>query len=96
MTVYVDNAAIFAKVGRYNTTWFHLWADTENELHEFALKLGLRRSYFQGPPKHRIWHYDITASKRPLAIRLGAIEVEAGHLETHPASGQFRKLHESE
>lgn len=51
----------------------HLIADTNEELHEFAAKLGMRRAWFQtdGDP-----HYDLTASKRAAAVRLGAVELE--------------------
>jgi hypothetical protein len=52
----------------------HLIADTNEELHEFAAKLGMRRAWFQkvtsGP------HYDLTASRRSVAVRLGAVELE--------------------
>jgi hypothetical protein len=50
----------------------HLTADTLEELHEFALRLGLRRTYFQDHPRHP--HYDITEGRRKLAVRLGAVE----------------------
>ena len=82
MAVYVDDASIAARVanGRvaHDSRWSHLFADTQEELHEFAAKLGLRRSHFQpgrsrgdgSPSPH--WHYDLTAGKRQQAIRLGA------------------------
>lgn len=99
MTVYVDNAQIQATVGRWNTKWSHMWADTQEELHEFANRLGLKRAYFQAPTekqpfKNRLWHYDVTESKRITALKMGAQHVEAGDLTTHPASGQYKKLHE--
>jgi hypothetical protein len=87
VTVYVDDASIRALVpnGRvvHDSRWSHLFADTQQELHEFAEKLGLRRSYFQpgrprgdgSPSPH--WHYDLTAGKRQQAIRLGARPVTA-------------------
>jgi hypothetical protein len=52
----------------------HLITDGPNEeLHAFAARLGLKRSWFQtdGDP-----HYDLTAGKRRQAVRLGAIELE--------------------
>ena len=82
MAVYVDDASIAARVanGRVvcDSRWSHLFADTQQELHAFAAKLGLRRSYFQpgrsrgdgSPSPH--WHYDLTAGKRAQAIRFGA------------------------
>jgi hypothetical protein len=47
MTVYVDNSNIAATVGRHASRWSHLTADDKEELHAFAARLGLRRSYFQ-------------------------------------------------
>lgn len=88
MTVYVDNIRIPAKVARFDARWSHLIADTQEELHAFAARLGLRRSYFQDPtvngkPKAppgtlaaENWHYDVTESKRQAAIRLGAVAVD--------------------
>ncbi len=81
MTVYVDDSQIPATVpndrARHSSQWSHLFADTEAELHAFAARLGLRRSYFQpGRPladkPSPFWHYDVTAGKRMQAIRLGA------------------------
>lgn len=85
MTVYVDDSAIQATVGRRSARWSHLFADTREELHEFAARLGLRRDWFQDPcvdgkpfpakpgsPHAEMWHYDVTAGKREQAIRLGA------------------------
>lgn len=81
MTVYIDDSFIPARVGRLTSKWCHLFADTQEELHEFAQKLGLRRSWFQpgrplanGKPSH-LWHYDVTEGKRAQAVRMGAREV---------------------
>ena len=46
-------------------------ADTVEELHAFAKKLGLEREWFQN--KKGVPHYDITANKRTEAIHKGAI-----------------------
>jgi hypothetical protein len=82
MTVYVDDAGIRAGVrngGRvHRSRWSHLTADTPDELHAFAARLGLRREWFQpGRPRGEgtpgpLRHYDVTAGKRALAIRMGA------------------------
>lgn len=85
MTVYVDDFGMPARVGGINGRWSHLIADSRDELHEFAARLGLRREWFQDPvvngkpprpaPGSRhaeAWHYDVTQSKRQLALRLGA------------------------
>jgi hypothetical protein len=53
----------------------HLIADTLEELHRLAESIGLKREWFQisnsGLP-----HYDLTESKRVLAINGGAIALE--------------------
>ncbi len=72
MTVYVDHAAIPATIGGYRPAkWSHLMADTVEELHEFAVKIGLRREWFQDHP--RFPHYDVTESRRKIALANGAI-----------------------
>lgn len=52
----------------------HMVADTLPELHEMADRIGVARRWFQGPPHHDP-HYDISLSKRTLAVRYGAREV---------------------
>lgn len=47
-----------------------MWADTEEELHEIADKIGLKRQWFQTGTI--INHYDLVRSKRKMAIQLGA------------------------
>jgi len=77
-TIYVDDMQMPARVGRLTAKWSHLFvapATDLEELHAFAARLGLRRSWFQGPPAHRHPHYDVTSSKRALAIKLGATPV---------------------
>jgi hypothetical protein len=61
MTVYLDSMG-------------HLRADSREELHAFAERVGLRRSWFQDRP--RLWHYDILSQRlRARAVRLGAVLV---------------------
>lgn len=69
MAVYVDDA-IWPMGGR---RWCHLLADDVAELHRFAAQLGVKLSSYQGPPRTKKPHYDITAFERDRAIRLGAI-----------------------
>ena len=66
MTVYVDEEGIRWR-GR---EWCHLVADSLDELHAFAAKLGLRRSWFQS--KTHYPHYDVTMAVRTRALALGA------------------------
>ncbi|WP_050514213.1 MULTISPECIES: DUF4031 domain-containing protein [Streptomyces] len=81
MAVYVDEIQDWTWIakarGLRHTHWCHLTADSEEELHAFAVRLGLRRAWFQkkGPRDYR-WHYDIVPSKRDQAVRLGAQEVD--------------------
>ena len=53
MTVYVDDAYIPAKVknrGRsVSARWCHMTADSTEELHAMADRIGLRRSWVQNP-----------------------------------------------
>jgi hypothetical protein len=84
--IYVDDASIPAEVKNgsvtHNSTWSHMWADTQEELHEFAVgKLGLLRSYFQpgtpiGGRPSAFWHYDLASGKRAQALALGAEPVD--------------------
>lgn len=54
----------------------HLTTDGPlEELHAFALRIGLKRSWFQ--EHHIAPHYDLTPGKRRAAILEGAVEVSA-------------------
>jgi hypothetical protein len=68
MAVYVDNMRTVWR-GRL---WCHLVADSIEELHEFAKRLGMKRKWFQHTASYP--HYDITVEVRVLALELGAIE----------------------
>lgn len=90
MTVYVDE--VKHRFGRM--IMCHLWADSLDELHAFAAKLGLKRSWFQCPPKASWEHYDISLSLKAKALALGAqLTDKYGPLE-HEArnKGDQRKL----
>jgi hypothetical protein len=58
----------------------HLVADTPEELHAMADKIGMQRKWFQSFAKARRPHYDISEPKRKLAVQFGAIEVDAPRL----------------
>ena len=88
MSIYVDaifewtagyrgkDSAQAARVGtRHGHRWCHLFADEADceELHAFAAKLGMRRSWFQGD------HYDLVPPRRARAVALGAVEVDRAH-----------------
>jgi hypothetical protein len=55
----------------------HLFADTEEELHEMARRLGLKRMWFQPQKGNSVAHYDITPKKRQRAVATGAQELGA-------------------
>jgi hypothetical protein len=73
VTVYVDDWRQQATVGPVTGRWSHLTADSDDELHRFAGRLGLRREWFQDhhrdPTRH---HYDVTEPTRLRAIEAGA------------------------
>ncbi len=73
MSVYVDDAVTLWRGQR----WAHLMADTLDELHAMAARLGIPRRAFQ----HRTSgsHYDVTAALRTQAIALGAIAISRHH-----------------
>lgn len=51
----------------------HMVADSLDELHKMANLIGLKRQWFQADGVRP--HYDISMSKRALAIQLGALSV---------------------
>jgi len=65
----------------------HMLADTLDELHAMADRIGVARRWFQD---HRTPHYDVCASKKALAIQFGAIEIGYGS-EDHRAVMQKAK-----
>ena len=77
MSAYVD-PLFKVPAGRGAWKWgeaCHLVADSLDELHAFAKRLGLAGEWFQarkGAP-----HYDLTAGRRILAVKFGAKELTA-------------------
>ena len=63
--VYVDDM----KAGFRNMIMCHLFADSDEELMDFAKRLGLKPAW-----KHND-HFDISQSKRKLAVEIGAKEI---------------------
>lgn len=76
MSVYVDHP--LWPYGRMKMC--HMIADTLDELHAMADKIGISRRWFQGPPKHKTPHYDICKSRRAFAVQHGAKEVTSREL----------------
>ncbi len=74
MSVYVD--PLHPTLRNYKWRWpqgCHLIADSEDELHTFAARLGLKRAWFQGDGT--MPHYDLSPNKRNQAVRMGAYEI---------------------
>jgi len=69
MSVYVDDAVTLWRGQR----WAHLMADTLDELHSMAARLGMPRRAFQD--KRSGAHYDVNEALREEALRLGAIAI---------------------
>lgn len=61
-----------AGYGRY--VMCHMIADSDDELHAMAERIGVARHWHQSPPRHDS-HYDIALSKRALATDAGAVEI---------------------
>ncbi|WP_083253631.1 DUF4031 domain-containing protein [Pandoraea sp. ISTKB] len=70
MTVYVDDMR--APYGRM--LMCHMLADSDEELHEMASRIGVARRWHQKSDTPHS-HYDICMSKRAIAVKLGAVEV---------------------
>lgn len=72
MPVFVDTMR--APFGRM--VMCHMFADTDEELHAMAARIGVARRWHQCPPKASWSHYDIALGKRALAIAAGATEIQ--------------------
>lgn len=69
MSVYIDKLRNYSGKGQ----WCHMIADTPDELHLMADRIGMKRQWFQNHPKHP--HYDLRPSMRKKAIANGAVEL---------------------
>jgi hypothetical protein len=74
--IYIDAPRHHPQPVRFNgraVKWCHLVSDSSlEELHDFAGRLSLKRSWFQGG---RWPHYDLTQGKFRHALREGAVLV---------------------
>jgi hypothetical protein len=73
--ILVDELQPYAKSPLGPREWCHMVSDTSlSELHAMAEQIGMKRAWFQGD------HYDLVASRRAAAVRLGASQVTAREL----------------
>lgn len=74
MTVYVDDM-YRTSMGRFRRMKMsHMIADTEDELHAMADRIGVARRWYQGD------HYDVAMVARERAVAAGAVEVSMRQL----------------
>ena len=80
--IYVDDLVLHATSPLGRREWCHMIADSLDELHAMASRIGMRPAWFQ---PRSFPHYDLVASRRARAVRLGAIECDrrifVGHLQ---------------
>lgn len=90
MSVYVDKSIY----GYGRMIMCHMIANTPEELHAMADRIGVARKWFQAPPKASFWHYDVCKAKRALAVVAGAVECDrntfVAHLRRIRSSGVFK------
>lgn len=94
MTVYVDQitdygGSVKGYVGKVSQKWCHMTADSIEELHAMADRIGMRRAWFQPGGWLHLCHYDLTLGKRAAAVAAGAVEVQAmAHMRRLMAEGR--------
>jgi hypothetical protein len=72
--VYVDELRYYPKtVQIYGHYWCHMWADSLEELLEFAKKIGLKPHWLQ--KKGLLIHFDLPPSRRDRALENGAVSM---------------------
>jgi hypothetical protein len=90
--ILVDGITTHAAPGLRFKRWSHMVSDIgADELHAFAARLGLRREWSQERPAASAHHYDVTPTKRALAVRLGAVEVTSRELVLRNYDGLRRR-----
>lgn len=90
--VYVDDS----EVPKHGYAWFHLVADSIQELHEFAVNIGLPARSFHRGARHP--HYDVTAGQRRRALQHGAVAIsarDAVHIGRRVAQSAHREVIDS-
>lgn len=78
MAVYVDAMFPTARSARWPyEEACHLLADSDDELVEFAVSIGLKPKWLQAGSTT---HFDLTANKRAQAVAKGALEMNSHEL----------------
>lgn len=98
MTVFVDDMYLYpmGRFGRMKMS--HMVADTIEELHEMADKIGVARKWVQQASMGKGWvHYDVSISARVKAIENGAKTITMRELAmmTMDWKKQRRAIHEA-
>lgn len=76
MTVFVGQLFKTPRVGRWRwDSACHMFADSERELVDFGIGMGLFVKYLQNPGTPRV-HFDLTPKRRATAVKLGAVELD--------------------
>ena len=71
--IYVDELTVCIRSKKWPYSQAgHLVADSVEELHYFAGRMGRKPSWLQGGS---LPHYDLTKGMRLLAVKLGAVEI---------------------
>jgi hypothetical protein len=91
MAVYVDDMR--ASYGRM--VMCHMAADSSEELHAMADRIGVARKWVQHPGTDRE-HYDVCLTKRAKAVACGAREVTARELCNKLRRGPQRSNHDQQ
>lgn len=76
--IYVDAPTWTTGAKKPRQSYAHMVADTHDELHAFAAKIGVKPHFFHKTP--RMFHYDINKDQHVIAVAHGAIEVETKKL----------------
>jgi len=77
----------------HGNRWCHMTADSLEELHAMADRIGLKREWFQVAARLHMCHYDLVPSKRALAVKAGAVEVNGvAHMRQLHADGRAKLL----
>lgn len=83
MAVYVDPNLDWPKSRKWPFgSVSHMYADSPEELHRLAARLGLKRTWCSDitQPRSKLLHYDLSPRKREQAVRLGALETTHAHM----------------